>query len=83
MASPQVMVPEGAELIDPPVEMFSGLGWWQITCNYMPNTVPAHDIRNHLSGKNCWCRPVDEGDVIVHNAADGRERYQQGDAKAH
>jgi hypothetical protein len=38
--------------------------------------VPLDDLREHIEGDGCWCRPrVDEG-VIVHNSADGREKYE-------
>jgi len=57
-----------------------------------PQVLPSNDTREHLletfaarapdgrpSGydKSCWCDPTytEEG-ILVHNAADGRERYE-------
>lgn len=40
--------------------------------------TPVDDLRQHDSGAKCWCRPFMDGDVIVHNALDNREAYEQG-----
>ncbi len=39
--------------------------------------VPRADLRPHVSGMVCWCKPMDDEGVIVHNALDGRERLER------
>lgn len=45
-----------------------------------PATVwPLDDFREHEpDNQTCWCRPRFDGDVLVHNAMDRREEYEQG-----
>lgn len=53
-------------------------GWAIYRC---PSEVaPIHDLRPHEIGKvECWCKPFMDGDVLVHNALDGREHtYEKG-----
>jgi hypothetical protein len=50
---------------------------WGITGNHV---YPINDLRKH-SLRDCWCRPVDDDGVIVHNSLDGREQYQTGERK--
>ena len=46
------------------------------------HVVPINDVRAHdeSDGATCWCAPrvLEEagGHVIVHNSADGRERWE-------
>jgi hypothetical protein len=41
--------------------------------------VPMNDIRPHITGMTCWCRPeVDENHTTVHNALDRRDQYMDG-----
>lgn len=50
------------------------------------HVVPVGDLKEHIQNDtgSCWCNPevdVDEedptyGTLIVHNAADGREQYE-------
>lgn len=64
--------------------------WVRYECEDEP-TVPAHlvptwDIRGHsLSPEGCPCAPVwnVEDNMHVHNAFDGRERYEYGHALRH
>ena len=44
------------------------------------HVYPTNDLREHVTvGLECWCKPrVDEDDVIVHNALDGREQWETG-----
>jgi hypothetical protein len=38
-------------------------------------------LRAHFLSEHCWCHPVlDEDGIVRHNAADGRERYETGQA---
>lgn len=45
--------------------------------------VPLLDVRVHAIHGPCWCSPVDTGSEIAHNSADGRERYERGQARMH
>jgi hypothetical protein len=49
--------------------------------------VPLDDCREHIADPNCWCEPVyevdEEGELYLHNSADGREAYQDGIRKPH
>lgn len=50
------------------------------------HVVPLDDLRHHEPTMGCWCCPVeDEGSdgVFVHNALDGRERYESGELRLH
>lgn len=41
--------------------------------------TPLDDLKPHESGMGCWCRPLLDDGVIVHNSLDGRERtYEKG-----
>lgn len=45
------------------------------------HTMPADDLREHISRSNCWCNPTqddDEPDLWVHHSMDRREEYEQG-----
>lgn len=47
--------------------------------NYPAHVYPLEDLRDHvLEGLTCWCRPVMDDGVIVHNAMDRREEYETG-----
>lgn len=50
-------------------------------------SVPRDDIRDHTLNyaenrktgevrSLCWCNPVDDDGVLVHNSADGREQFE-------
>jgi hypothetical protein len=52
-------------------------GWFVV-----PNEVmPRGDLRPHIHGEKCWCRPADDDGVLVHNAIDRREFVERGEAK--
>jgi hypothetical protein len=44
-----------------------------------PNeVVPMNDIREHVEGMRCWCRPEVDGDnITVHNALDRRDEFME------
>lgn len=45
------------------------------------HVMPLGDLREHEESEQCWCKPqpdVDEPAVLIHNALDGRESYEQG-----
>lgn len=48
------------------------------------HVYPVNDLREHdIVGLTCWCRPEhdEELDVVIHNAADGREAFETGERK--
>lgn len=41
--------------------------------------VPMNDIRDHITGMRCWCKPeVDECMTTIHNALDRRDDFMAG-----
>lgn len=48
---------------------------WKVDGNHV---YPTNDLREH-SFTNCWCRPIDDDGVMVHNSLDGREQYERGE----
>lgn len=41
------------------------------------HVVPVDDVKEHKTdGSICWCGADDDGEVVVYNAADGREQYE-------
>lgn len=45
------------------------------------HVVPLGDLREHVFEASCWCRPrpdEEEPFVLIHNALDGREAYEEG-----
>lgn len=51
---------------------------WRVDANHV---YPVNDFREH-SITNCWCQPIDDEGVIVHNSLDGREQFERGERKA-
>lgn len=43
--------------------------------------LPLNDLRQHEESSDCWCEPKIDGDIIVHNALDEREKYETGERK--
>jgi len=42
---------------------------------------PIGDLKPHSDGPGCWCNPVREDDMFVHNSMDRREEYETGKRK--
>ena len=45
------------------------------------HVIPQDDLRPHRRSINCWCHPVVDSvsvGVIVHNAMDLREQFEEG-----
>jgi hypothetical protein len=45
--------------------------------------IPLDDLREHDECKSCWCNPTldtDCAEVVIHNAMDQRESYEEGRA---
>lgn len=55
-------------------------GWRLDTGAGLPSTVyPVNDLRPHDSDSAaCWCRPRWQDGVLVHNAMDRREEFEEG-----
>ena len=52
--------------------------------DYQPYHVcPLGDLKEHEISTKCWCEPELIEGVWVHNSADGREDYENGDRKPH
>lgn len=48
------------------------------------HVYPIADTHEHvLEGDNCWCDPLIDGHLIIHNSADHREDYETGIRKRH
>lgn len=45
--------------------------------------MPMLDDKQHCFGTECWCKPKLVDGCLAHNAADGREAYEQGLRKKH
>jgi hypothetical protein len=45
------------------------------------HVIPMGDLREHEATAACWCVPVEDDGVVVHNALDGREAYERGERK--
>jgi hypothetical protein len=41
---------------------------------------PVEDLKPHDMTDDCWCAPCVEDDLVIHNAMDERETYEQGRA---
>jgi len=45
----------------------------------MQHVVPINDLKEHEQSEDCWCEPVVDGGVVIHNAIDEREKYETGE----
>ena len=43
--------------------------------------MPIGDLRDHSDDKKCWCNPVYDDGLYIHNAMDGREKFETGERK--
>jgi len=50
---------------------------WKVDGTYV---YPVNYLREHAV-TDCWCSPVDDDGIVVHNSLDGREMYERGDRK--
>lgn len=54
------------------VDLRVEINGWLATSTYV---VPVDDLREHdAESDECWCCPSYDGDILVHNSADRRER---------
>lgn len=50
--------------------------------NEFTHVYPLNDLRDHITeGADCWCRPTIDGDLVIHNALDEREKIETGERK--
>lgn len=61
----------------------TGWGVYENEAGTEVNVIPENDIRHHIYGSMCKCRPTkdatDEGvPMFVHQSYDGREAYEMG-----
>ncbi len=58
-----------------------------MTWGCVVHIVPLDDLRDHDENIDCWCCPrVEEegaGLMVIHNAMDGREKYETGEQRLH
>ncbi len=47
---------------------------WKVDGNHV---YPVDALREHVV-TDCWCGPVDDDGIVVHNSLDGREMYERG-----
>lgn len=57
--------------------------WGWIYYDNPHEAVPLLDNMQHEWGMSCPCKPTMVDNCIAHNAADGREAYEQGFRKPH
>jgi hypothetical protein len=48
---------------------------WKVVGHHV---IPVNDLREH-SLTECWCYPLDDEGLSVHNSLDGRELYERGE----
>lgn len=49
-----------------------GVGWYA-------HVLPVEDTREHQISFDCWCGPRCEEGLVIHNADDGREKFETGE----
>jgi hypothetical protein len=42
------------------------------------HVYPLNDLREHVLTEQCWCKPVYDEGIIIHNSMDLREEYEKG-----
>ena len=48
------------------------------------HVYPLNDYRDHVIDPtvDCWCHPtMTEDGIVVHNAIDGREKFERGEVR--
>jgi hypothetical protein len=51
--------------------------------NLVQHIVPTDDLYEHILMPSCWCEPrIDPKDFLaIHNSADEREKFENGERK--
>ena len=47
------------------------------------HVYPLDDLKGHDTVAECWCKPVNDEGIMVHNSMDGREAYEKGERRPH
>ena len=45
------------------------------------HVFPPNDIRQHALTAECWCQPIEDDGVLIHNSLDDTEKYESGERK--
>lgn len=47
------------------------------------HVYPINDLREHKLEEPCWCEPTydPDGEIVIHHAADEREKFETGERK--
>lgn len=54
-------------------------GWMVIELEDEVHVVPTYDLKPHYVDEDCWCEPLEvTPGCFEHNAADGREDFENG-----
>lgn len=48
----------------------------------MTHLVPENDSRSHHHSKKCWCKPIKDGKLLIHNANDSRDIFERAIGQA-
>lgn len=43
----------------------------------MKEVIPIDDLKEHIEGMECHCKPIIKDGVIVHSSYDGREAIEE------
>jgi hypothetical protein len=63
----------GLSMIGSDKTVLEGQPVWKVEENHV---YPVNDLREHTVAE-CWCNPVDDDGIMVHNSLDGREMYER------
>lgn len=65
--------------------MWQAIAVWTTAEDFVSHVIPINDLREHLIDKDCWCHPEEDddtdGQMYMHNSADGREKFESGERK--
>lgn len=53
---------------------------WIVSDNPL-EVMPIGDLREHNTGSECWCHPIESEGILLHNSMDQREFYERGERK--
>lgn len=51
------------------------MSWTATACD----VIPVDDLKPHVEGGGCWCRPTDDDGIWVHHSMDRREFAERGE----
>lgn len=53
----------------------------EMTDKNVPHVLPINDLREHDETSQCWCKPIYDEGIYIHNSMDGREKFETGERK--